>query len=77
MARFEQERIDDFKNTLQVFLDGMISRQKEVGGAYTTVFMALALNGRCLQLISAWENYQQVLLRRVGGLAQERGVVGT
>ncbi|KAF9223973.1 Vps5-domain-containing protein [Gyrodon lividus] len=56
MARFEQERIDDFKNALQVFLDGMISRQKE--------------------LISAWENYQQVLLRRVSGPGQERGVVG-
>ncbi|KIK98175.1 hypothetical protein PAXRUDRAFT_134722 [Paxillus rubicundulus Ve08.2h10] len=57
MARFEQERIEDFKNTLQVFLADMISRQKE--------------------LISAWENYQQVLLRRIGGPAQERGVVGT
>jgi sorting nexin-1/2 len=30
VARFEQERIEDFKESLQVFLDGMISRQKEV-----------------------------------------------
>lgn len=43
VARFEQERIEDFKNTLEAFLDGMISRQK--------------------QLISAWENYQQTLLK--------------
>lgn len=32
MARFEQERIDDFKDALQAFLEGMISRQKEVSG---------------------------------------------
>ncbi|KAF8634597.1 hypothetical protein AX17_004186 [Amanita inopinata Kibby_2008] len=30
MARFEQERIEDFKNTLQTFLDGMITRQREL-----------------------------------------------
>lgn len=29
-ARFEQERIEDFKDSLQAFLEGMISRQKEV-----------------------------------------------
>jgi hypothetical protein len=33
MARFEQERVDDFKISLQSFLDGMISRQKEVCAA--------------------------------------------
>ncbi|THH16957.1 hypothetical protein EW146_g3758 [Bondarzewia mesenterica] len=30
VARFEQERIEDFKNSLERFLDGMISRQKEL-----------------------------------------------
>ncbi|CCM01808.1 uncharacterized protein FIBRA_03876 [Fibroporia radiculosa] len=30
VARFEQERIEDFKNSLEAFLDGMISRQKEL-----------------------------------------------
>jgi sorting nexin-1/2 len=30
MTRFEQERVEDFKKSLQSFLDGMISRQKEV-----------------------------------------------
>jgi len=33
MARFEQERVEDFKKSLQTFLDGMISRQREVGDA--------------------------------------------
>ncbi|KAG6890326.1 hypothetical protein C0995_009533 [Termitomyces sp. Mi166 len=47
VARFEQERIEDFKNSLHAFLEGMISKQKE--------------------LIAAWENYQQMLLKRVGG----------
>jgi sorting nexin-1/2 len=32
VARFEQERIADFKNALQAYLDGMIDRQKEVRG---------------------------------------------
>lgn len=35
MARFEQERIDDFKDVLQVFLNGMVSRQKEVSGPWS------------------------------------------
>ncbi|EED79776.1 predicted protein, partial [Postia placenta Mad-698-R] len=30
VARFEQERIEDFKNSLEAFLEGMISRQKQV-----------------------------------------------
>ncbi|KAI0923926.1 hypothetical protein AcW1_006742 [Taiwanofungus camphoratus] len=30
MARFEQERIEDFKNALEVFLEGMISKQKQL-----------------------------------------------
>ncbi|KAF9563121.1 Vps5-domain-containing protein [Agrocybe pediades] len=30
VARFEQERIEDFKDSLQNFLEGMISRQKEL-----------------------------------------------
>ncbi|RDB20924.1 Vacuolar protein sorting-associated protein vps5 [Hypsizygus marmoreus] len=47
VARFEQERIEDFKNSLHAFLEGMISKQKE--------------------LIAGWENYQQMLLKRVGG----------
>jgi sorting nexin-1/2 len=30
LARFEQERVEDFKNALMAFLDGMIVKQKEV-----------------------------------------------
>ncbi|KIK23005.1 hypothetical protein PISMIDRAFT_101241 [Pisolithus microcarpus 441] len=30
VARFEQERVEDFKTALQIFLDGMISRQRQV-----------------------------------------------
>ncbi|KAJ7446757.1 Vps5 C terminal like-domain-containing protein [Mycena latifolia] len=47
VARFEQERVEDFKDSLHAFLEGMISRQKE--------------------LIAGWENYQQILLKRIGG----------
>ncbi|KAJ8514579.1 hypothetical protein ONZ45_g7888 [Pleurotus djamor] len=45
VARFEQERVSDFKDSLHAFLEGMIERQK--------------------QLIGAWENYQQMLLKKV------------
>jgi sorting nexin-1/2 len=64
VARFEQERIEDFKNSLHAFLEGMISRQKEVGaGAF---WYGWSLTSLC-QLITAWETYQQMLLKRVGG----------
>lgn len=33
VARFEQERIEDFKDSLHAFLEGMIARQKEVSFA--------------------------------------------
>jgi hypothetical protein len=39
VARFEQERIEDFKDSLHAFLEGMISRQKEVRGLLTFVFL--------------------------------------
>ena len=34
VARFEKERIEDFKAALQAFLEGMIGRQKEVSGGW-------------------------------------------
>jgi sorting nexin-1/2 len=34
VARFEQERINDFKVSLQQFLDGMIDGQKQLIGAW-------------------------------------------
>ncbi|KAK0467060.1 Vps5 C terminal like-domain-containing protein [Desarmillaria tabescens] len=46
VARFEQERIEDIKDSLNAFLEGMIARQK--------------------QMINHWENYQQMLLKKVG-----------
>ncbi|KAF8630138.1 hypothetical protein AX15_003091 [Amanita polypyramis BW_CC] len=33
MARFERERVEDFKDALKTFLEGMISRQKGVSGS--------------------------------------------
>ena len=30
MSRFEEERIGDFKDSLEAFLEGMIGRQKQV-----------------------------------------------
>ena len=67
-ARFEQERVDDFKAALEAFLEGMIDRQKQVR-AVVVVFvccvgcMGLMIFG--LQLIGSWETYQQSLLKRI------------
>lgn len=41
VARFEQERIEDFKDSLHAFLEGMISRQKEVRGLATLCVVLL------------------------------------
>ena len=79
VARFERERIEDFKDSLQAFLDGMISRQKEVS-AVNTYYLLFSVTVRkelilFFQLISVWENYQQLLLKRLG--AQPRQNVNT
>lgn len=69
MARFEQERIEDFKESLQAFLEGMISRQKEVSIICTQLILDRFTITNCaqMQLIAAWVNYQQMLLKKVGG----------
>ncbi|KAI5999338.1 Vps5 C terminal like-domain-containing protein [Pisolithus orientalis] len=43
VARFEQERVEDFKTALQAFLDGMISRQRELIAAWEN-YQQLLLN---------------------------------
>ncbi len=64
MARFEQERIEDFKKSMEQFLEGMISRQQEVSYLLTSMnFLE-----QCLQLIASWENYQELLLKKVNAI---------
>ncbi|KAI0666816.1 Vps5 C terminal like-domain-containing protein [Trametes maxima] len=41
VARFEHERIEDFKSSLEAFLEGMISRQKELIGAWESYQQSL------------------------------------
>jgi len=41
VARFEQERIEDFRDALQAFLSGMIDRQKELIAAWESYQQAL------------------------------------
>lgn len=57
LARFEQERIEDFKNSLHAFLEGMIARQKEVWRSLTTLPTGQLLKARiahwCLGELSA------------------------
>jgi sorting nexin-1/2 len=66
MARFEQERAEDFKDSLKIFLEGMLSRQKEVSEFSTLISPAwIELPRAIVQLIEAWASYQQTLLQRV------------
>ncbi len=44
VARFEQERIADFKSSLQAYLDGMIAKQKDVRSSLRTLFDILDAN---------------------------------
>ena len=57
----------------------MISRQKEVSTGLTAVFFFFFDVPRIylisyFQLISAWENYQQFLLKRLGVQARPQNV---
>lgn len=50
LARFEQERVEDFKVSLETFLEGMIARQNEVNlppvlfSLWSTEFLLLAVD---------------------------------
>ena len=65
VARFEQERIEDFKASLEALLDGMIARQKEV-----RTRLILLTQSRPVfllyhvQLIATWESLQTNLLKK-------------
>lgn len=39
-VRFETERVEDFKNALEAFLEGMISRQKVVSSRAVVAFLS-------------------------------------
>lgn len=69
LARFEQERIEDFKNSLETLLSGMISKQKEVRHFVCSHFSVLT----SVQLIATWEAYQQSLLKRAAPPTQRPG----
>ena len=47
VARFEQERIEDFKTSLEAFLDGMIAKQKEVRAPLHIPYSADPLDLKC------------------------------
>lgn len=68
VSRFEQERIEDFKNSLEAFLEGMITRQKQV--RYLSIVLVISSSSRIVQLIAAWESYQQNLLKAVAPATQ-------
>jgi sorting nexin-1/2 len=62
LHRFDMERVEDFKRSLEAFLDGMIKRQKEVSGKRS--ILKSTLNAYILQLIDSWEEYQSTLLQK-------------
>lgn len=67
LARFEQERVEDFRDSLQAFLSGMIDRQKEVRNPLAPLLGPVvdAYYFLLHKLIATWESYQQALLKKV------------
>ncbi|KAL4248104.1 hypothetical protein ABKN59_007781 [Abortiporus biennis] len=63
VGRFEKERIEDFKTSLEAFLEGMIARQKELIGAWEAFQQSL------LKRSGMANNAQQQQPRPVDGLA--------
>ena len=59
--------MEDFRDSLQAFLSGMIDRQKEVAYllSYPLRLIADAYSLLHRQLIATWESYQQALLKKV------------
>lgn len=68
MIRFDDERIGDFKISMDAFLEGMISRQKEVKSLVLTRLILSESNPDCSQLIASWESYQELLLKKVNAV---------
>ena len=65
VARFEFERVNDFKMSLDACLEGMIDRQTEVSSRLNwSVRDGVLTTGE--QIVDAWEQYQQLLLKRAG-----------
>lgn len=63
LARFEQERVEDFKIALMAFLDGMVIKQKEV--CYIFNLATRHTHFSFSQIIHSWESYQESLLKRM------------
>ena len=66
MHRFDMERVEDFKKSLEALLEGMIIRQRQVRcGSYISHLKGFSYMAY-LQLIKAWESYQELLLQKGG-----------
>ena len=64
MDRFERERINDFKEALERFLEGILRRQNEVGGRTCNRVLAHLMGD--YQIIESWDGYQKLLLNSAG-----------
>lgn len=72
--RFDMERVEDFKKSLEAFLEGMIMRQRQVRcSSYVSHLGRSVLTCASLQLIKAWESYQELLLQK-GGTNPKPGI---
>lgn len=73
MHRFDMERVEDFKKSLEALLEGMIMRQRQVRcGSYISHLKGNSYVAY-LQLIKAWESYQELLLQK-GGTNPKPGI---
>lgn len=77
MHRFDMERVEDFKKSLEALLEGMIMRQRQVRCGSCVSHLECGRRGvltcASLQLIKAWESYQELLLQK-GGTNPKPGI---
>ena len=65
--------MEDFRDSLQEFLEAMILRQKKASD-FVFSHQVPELIVECkLQLIKTWENYQEMLLSKAGANTTPRG----
>ena len=65
--------MEDFRDSLQAFLSGMIDRQKEVGNFLVPLLSCTTDAPHLLshKLIVTWESYQQALLKKANPQAPQ------
>lgn len=69
MARFDKEKVEDFKKAVAAYADGLVMRQREVRFPFLSLFglspVAHSMAFYRRQVVNLWTNYHEALLQVV------------